>query len=158
MWKWCAVWKRSISADMERKPYLHQVHYYETDQMAIVHHSNYIRWFEEARCDFMDQIGVSYQSVEARGILIPVVDVSCSYLISARYGDQMEIRPILTQYTGVRMSFRYEVRFAADGRLAATGTSSHCFLDEDRRPVSMKRRDPAFHALLESLVETKTER
>ena len=54
---------------MEWKPYLHQVHYYETDQMAIVHHSNYIRWFEEARCDFMDQIGVSYQSVEARGIL-----------------------------------------------------------------------------------------
>lgn len=158
MWKWYAVWKRSISAEMEWKPYLHQVHYYETDQMAIVHHSNYIRWFEEARCDFMDQIGVSYQSVEARGILIPVVDVSCKYLISVQYGDQVEIRPFLTQYTGVRMSFRYEVRFAADGRLAATGTSSHCFLDEARRPVSIKRRDPAFHALLESLVETKTER
>lgn len=158
MWKWYAVWKRSISAEMKWKPYLHQVHYYETDQMAIVHHSNYIRWFEEARCDFMDQIGVSYQSVEARGILIPVVDVSCKYLMSVQYGDQVEIRPFLTQYTGVRMSFRYEVRFAADGRLAATGASSHCFLDEARRPVSIKRRDPAFHALLESLVETKTER
>ena len=135
-------------------PYEHHVKYYETDQMAIVHHSNYIRWFEEARCDFMDQIGVSYQSVEARGILIPVVDVSCNYLISARYGDQMEIRPILTQYTGVRMSFRYEVRFAADGRLAATGTSSHCFLDENRRPTS--RISTLFRCAISAMVSVVT--
>ena len=138
---------------MELNPYRRQVYYYETDQMAIVHHSNYIRWFEEARLDFMDQAGVSYRALEQSGIIIPVVDVQCSYLSSARFDDRLEIRPILTKYTGVRMVFRYEVRFQKDGSLSATGTSSHCFLDENHRPVSLKRRDPELHVLLSGLVE-----
>lgn len=138
---------------MELKPYCRQVFYYETDQMAIVHHSNYIRWFEEARLDFMDQIGVSYRALEQRGIIIPVVDVQCSYLNSARFDDRLEIRPILTKYTGVRMVFRYEIRFQQDGSLCAAGTSSHCFLDKNHRPVSIKHRNPELHALLASLVE-----
>ena len=137
---------------MDLKPYCRQVHYYETDQMAIVHHSNYIRWFEEARLDFMAQAGISYPDLERSGIIIPVVDVQCSYLVSARYDDWLEIRPILTRYTGVRMVFRYEVRFQKDGRLCATGSSTHCFLDRSHKPVSPKRWDPALHTLLSSLV------
>ena len=139
---------------MERTPYLRKVHYYETDQMGIVHHSNYIRWFEEARLDYMDQAGLNYRTLEASGILIPVVDISCNYLVSARYDDSLEILPILTQYSGVRLGFRYEVRIQATGELAATGTSTHCFLDENRRPIALKRRNPALHALFTSLMET----
>ncbi len=137
---------------MELKPYLRHVNYYETDKMAIVHHSNYIRWFEEARLDFMDQIGVNYREFEKTGIIIPVVDVSCKYLISAKYDDIMSIQAILTQFTGVRMAFRYEVRFQETGELAAAGTSTHCFLDENRKPVSIKHRDPALFALMRSFV------
>ena len=59
--------------------YTHRVQYYETDQMGIVHHSNYIRWFEEARLDFMEKIGCSYAAVEASGIMIPVLSASCQY-------------------------------------------------------------------------------
>lgn len=44
----------------EWKPYQHKVQYYETDQMGIVHHSNYIRWFEEARTDYMEKMGMGY--------------------------------------------------------------------------------------------------
>lgn len=138
---------------MELKPYLRRVHYYETDQMAIVHHSNYIRWFEEARLNYMEQIGISYKGMEDRGIIIPVVDVSCKYLSSARYDDALEICPILTQYTGVRMCFRYEVRFQATGELCATGTSSHCFLDKARKPISLKRHAPELHKLFTELIE-----
>ena len=53
---------------MKQQPYLRRVHYYETDQMAIVHHSNYIRWFEEARLDFLNQIGLNYRAMEEQGI------------------------------------------------------------------------------------------
>ena len=138
---------------MELKPYLRHVNYYETDQMAIVHHSNYICWFEEARLDFMNQIGINYRTFEKTGLIIPVVDVSCKYLISAKYDDMLSIRAILTQFTGVRMAFRYEVRFRDTGELAATGTSTHCFLDEHRKPVSIKRRDPALYEIMRGYVE-----
>lgn len=52
-------------------PYSRRVHYYETDQMGIVHHSNYIRWFEEARTAYMDQNGIGYADVEAQGVQDP---------------------------------------------------------------------------------------
>ena len=128
------------------KPYQRSVHYYETDQMAIVHHSNYIRWFEEARLDLMEQMGIHYAGLEADGILIPVVDISCSYGQSVRYGDTVEIAVKLTAFNGVRMQFAYEVRFS-DGRSAATGSSTHCFL-RGGRPVSLKKAHPALYETL----------
>ena len=133
-------------------PYLRQVQYYETDRMGVVHHSNYIRWFEESRLDQLEQLGLSYRALEEQGVIIPVVDISCKYLVSARYADNLLIRPILTQYTGVRMQYRYEVTFRDSGILAATGTSTHCFLDANHRPISLKRKKPELHQLFSSLV------
>ena len=137
---------------MELKPYRRTVQYYETDQMAIVHHSNYIRWFEEARLDQLTQLDIHYPLLEAKGIIIPVVDINCSYLVSARYGDEVFIHPTLVQYSGVRMVYHYEVRHAVTDQLLATGSSTHCFLDEQRRPISLKRREPELHQLLQNLV------
>ena len=86
-------------------PYVRRAYYYETDQMGVVHHTNYIRWFEEARIDLLRQHGVEYRDMEQRGIIIPVVDMQCSYLLSARFDDVMEIHLAMTKYTGVRMCF-----------------------------------------------------
>ena len=72
--------------------YRHLVHYYETDQMGIVHHSNYIRWMEEARSDYLEKVGYSYVRLEAAGIVSPVVSVSCDYKVSCRFGDTVEVR------------------------------------------------------------------
>ena len=55
--------------------YTHRVQYYETDQMGIVHHSNYIRWFEEARIDWMRHCGISYREMEKQGIIVPVLEL-----------------------------------------------------------------------------------
>lgn len=137
---------------MDLKPYSRQVHYYETDQMGVVHHSNYIRWFEESRLHHLEQLGISYRQLEEDGVIIPVVDISCRYLVSAKYADTLLIRPILTQYTGVRMQYRYEITFRDSGTVAATGTSTHCFLDTNHRPISLKRKMPELHQLLSSLV------
>ena len=137
---------------MKVTPYRRPVHYYETDQMAIVHHSNYIRWFEEARLDLMAQMDVNYKALEEKGILIPVVDVSCKYLISAKYGDTVTIAVTMTQYTGVKMCFSYEVRRDGTEELLATGTSTHCFVNMDRRPISVKHQEPELHHLFEELL------
>ncbi|MBP3888618.1 MAG: acyl-CoA thioesterase, partial [Cellulosilyticum sp.] len=61
------------------KNYIHKVQYYETDRMGITHHSNYIRWMEEARMDFLEQIGWPYEKLEEDQIISPVTSVDCKY-------------------------------------------------------------------------------
>ena len=61
------------------EPYVHKVQYYETDKMGIVHHSNYIRWMEEARIDFLERMGWPYDRLENEGIISPVIGVDCKY-------------------------------------------------------------------------------
>ena len=67
--------------------YKHQVQYYETDKMGITHHSNYIRWMEEARIDFLKQIGWSYDELERSGIISPVIRVDCQYKVTTTFYD-----------------------------------------------------------------------
>ena len=129
---------------MEFTPYKHRVQYYETDQMGVSHHSNYIRWLEEARTDLLAQHGIRYKDMEDAGIIIPVVDVACKYILSARYDDVMEIIPVLTYYNGVRMQFSYEIRFP-DGKLAATAQSGHCFIGRDFKPLALQKQAPELH-------------
>ena len=65
---------------MNIQPYQHIAQYYETDQMGIIHHSNYIRWFEESRIDYLKQIGLPYEDMEKNGMISPVLEVSCQYM------------------------------------------------------------------------------
>ena len=142
---------------MEFKPYEHQVHYYETDQMGIVHHSNYIRWFEEARDAFVRQNGADYRLIEAEGIFMPVVSVSCDYKSAAKYGDNVEItvRPVF--FNGVRLRFEYEARQKESGALLVTGRSEHCYADAGtRRPLNLRKRMPEYCRILSRLTEACT--
>jgi len=127
------------------KSYIRKVNYYETDQMGVVHHSNYIRYFEEARTSFMEQAGYPYARLEAEGILSPVVSVSCRYLKPVRYGESVEIRVYLTRMSRVKTAFRYEVADAATGELRATGESEHGYLDRNGRIVSVQKTAPEFY-------------
>ncbi|MDD3164848.1 MAG: thioesterase family protein [Oscillospiraceae bacterium] len=140
---------------MEYVPYRRHAYYYETDQMAIIHHSNYIRWFEEARLDWMTQIGYNYREMEKTGVVIPVVDISAKYLISVRYDDDVDVTCRLVQFTGVRMVYEYEIRFL-DGRVAVTGRSTHCFVTPEQAPLSIRRRLPEAYEKMKSLVEAPT--
>lgn len=134
-------------------PYIRKVNYYETDQMAIVHHSNYIRWFEEARLDALEQLGISYSEMEQGGFLIPVLDVSCQYMKTVRYGDTVEIQLTLTRFTGLKFDFSYKVYNKKTGELATTGTSSHCILGSDFRPVRLKKEYPEIYHMFKKLAE-----
>ena len=78
--------------------YRHQAKYYETDQMGIIHHSNYIRWMEEARIDLMDEIGFSYRKMEEIGIISPVLSVQCEYKNRVHFDDTVLIEVDIKQY------------------------------------------------------------
>lgn len=91
------------------KVYEHFTQYYETDQMGIVHHSNFIRWLEEARVDYMDQIGFGYHRMEAEGIVSPVLEVNCQYKQMVRFHEWVQIAAKVRKYNGVRLCLDYEI-------------------------------------------------
>ncbi|MCR5718435.1 MAG: acyl-CoA thioesterase [Oscillospiraceae bacterium] len=123
-------------------------HYYETDQMKIVHHSNYIRWFEEARVAYLDAVGIRFADQEAAGIVCPVLTVDAKYIRMVRFGDTVEITTRVNLYNGLRWGFSYEVRDKATGELCCTGTSTHCFLDTAGKIIRPKREYLTMHELL----------
>ena len=126
-------------------PYEHKAQYYETDQMGIVHHSNYIRWFESARMDLMKQLGASYKEMEEAGIISPVLGVTCEYKSMVHFEDEVLIEAKVSSYNGVKLSLGYRVTDKASGQLRTLGSSSHCFLNQEGKPVSLKKAAPAFH-------------
>lgn len=105
-------------------PCEHKVQYYETDGMGIVHHSNYIRWFEEARVDLLEQLGFGYDRIEAEGYSGPVLEVACQYKTMSRFGETVRIEATITQYNGVRMTLHYDVFDKATGEVRCTGDSA----------------------------------
>ena len=86
--------------------YIHTVQYYETDKMGITHHSNYIRWMEEARVDFLSQIGWDYARLETAGIFSPVLNVNCEYKRTTTFPEQITIRVTVREFRGVKLRSR----------------------------------------------------
>ena len=132
--------------------YLHIDQYYETDKMGITHHSNYIRWMEEARVDFLSQIGWEFAKLEAMGIVSPVLTVSCDYKLPTRFSDKVYIKVTVKEYKGVKLFLNYEMK-NEEGRIVCTGTTSHAFLNTEGKPIRMKQEFPELFETLCSLVE-----
>ncbi len=140
---------------MNTEHYTHLVQYYETDQMKIVHHSNYIRWFEEARGWMLERAGFGYDKMEEIGVIIPVLEVGCQYKSMVRYQDEVCIIPKLVKFNGIKMTVQYEIKDAKTGELRATGMSAHCFLDREYKPMSLKRSHPELYKMFQGLLEEK---
>lgn len=133
---------------LEIIPYIHKVQYYETDQMGIVHHSNYIKWLEEARMDYLDQIGINYHTMEEMELASPIVSVSCQYKSAVSFGDSVSILPIITKYTGVKLTMSYEIHNTENGALCALAETTSCFINLDGKPISLKKEFPELHTFL----------
>lgn len=131
--------------------YTHKVNYYETDKMGITHHSNYIRFMEEARMNFLSEIGYPMTRLEKEGITSPVVSVNCEYKQTTTYSDEIEIAVTLEKYTGVKLFLSYTMKNSSTGEIVAIASSTHCFIDENGRPIAVKKRAPEFDA---ALIET----
>lgn len=139
--------------EIDYQLYEHQAQYYETDQMGIIHHSNYIRWFEEARTNLMDQIGFGYDQMEKRGIIVPVLSIQCDYKSMVRYNDRVYIIPKITRFNGIRLHISYRVIDKETGALRATGESKHCFLGSSDRPISLKKSDKELFDLFDAYTD-----
>lgn len=132
--------------------YEHRIQYYETDGMRIVHHSNYIRWMEEARIALMEDAGYSYERMEHDGISIPVLSVGCEYKSMMRFGQTCRIEVYITKLTPVRMSLNYRFYDTETNTLCATGTTGHCFIGTNGHPLSLKKHLPKVFELYDQLV------
>ena len=107
------------------KPYEHHAKYYETDQMGIIHHSNYIRWMEEARM-----------------VISPVLSVTCDYKSMVYFDDTVVIETKIAEYDGIRMRVEYRMTDKKTGELRTLASSEHCFLNRSGKPISLKRSYP----------------
>ena len=133
--------------------YERKINYYETDKMGIVHHSNYIRFFEEARCDLLDACGLPYDLMEEKGIMSPVLGVSCKYKQHVTFGDIIEIRAYIKEFTGVKFTVAYEIYNKKTGALCVIGESNHCFTDSNLKPLNLKKHFNDVYEKFISLVQ-----
>ncbi|MBO4217854.1 MAG: acyl-CoA thioesterase [Clostridia bacterium] len=126
--------------------YVRKAHYHETDMMGVVHHSNYLKWMEEARIAFMDFVGTGYAEVEKNSIVSPVTSVTVDYKKPVRFDDEIEIRLSVKAYTGIRLEIGYEMFNRTKNELCTAAASKHCFL-KDGRVISMKKERPDLDAV-----------
>ncbi len=139
------------------EPFVHKVQYYETDMMGVTHHSNYIRWMEEARVDFLEQLGFPYARMEAEGVLSPVRSLNCEYRRPTGFGEEIEIRVRVEAFTGARMNVAYEMRNAR-GETVCQARSEHAFLNREGRLLRLNRTMPEFcDAIRRSMTEGNEE-
>ena len=137
---------------MTVKPYTRRVQYHETDRMGVTHHANYLHWMEEARVDLMAQMGFPYEEMEARDVLSPVKSLSCEYLRSTTFGDEVTVETGVESFNGVVLTIRYTMR-GPQGEPVFRGRSEHVFLNREGRFVRLRREMPDFCAALEALVD-----
>jgi acyl-CoA thioester hydrolase len=111
-----------------------RVRYTEVDRMGVAHHRSHFVWFEMGRTELMRSRGLPYAAVESEGIFLPVIDAACSYRAPIRYDDLLRVHTTLEAMSPARATFAYRIERESDGRLMATGTTTHAAVDAQGRP------------------------
>lgn len=113
-----------------------RVSYRDTDQMGVVYYANYLAWFEAARTELLRAHGITYRVIEKeRRLALPAVEVHCKYKAPARYDDIVAVTTKISEMKNTSLRFEYEVYNKETKELLATASSTHVFIDENRRPV-----------------------
>jgi acyl-CoA thioester hydrolase len=126
--------------------YSHTVQYYETDKMGVTHHSNYIRFMEEARIAFMQSIGWSYDKMESMEIISPVVNVSCSYKKPNTFADIININTEVKELSRLKLTMAYTM--TVGDTVVCTAESVHCFVSKSGRPINIQKEYPDFYQVV----------
>ncbi|OZU87570.1 thioesterase [Virgibacillus indicus] len=142
-----------------------RVQYKDTDRMDVVHHGNYITWFEVGRTEWMRHYGIAYNKMEELGLLLPVVDVNVNYKKSAQFDDCVAIFTKAANYSPVRLEFTYEARKISEedfkhstgkekaepfGELLAKGTTMHMWVNREWKPVRINKTAPDVYAIVQN--------
>ena len=111
------------------------VRYYETDQMGIVHHSNYIRYFECGRMAMLEEVGLPMHKIEETGVMMPITAVDCRYRIPAKLGDKLRIVTMINEMPRARLTVHTEI-YNQEDQLLSSGSVTMGFIDSaTRRPI-----------------------
>lgn len=116
--------------EFENKPI--KVRYCETDQMGFVHHSNYVKYFELARIEWLDAMGVSYAKMEQDGILMPVVNVQLKFKKPLFFGDSFTVHIILDNKPKATLDFSYIITNQNNEKVCL-GSTQLVFLDAHKK-------------------------
>jgi acyl-CoA thioester hydrolase len=121
-----------------------RVTYADTDAMGIVYYSNYLRWFEMGRTELMRNLGIAYKEMEGQGTFLPVSEVFCRYVVSAKYDDVLVIETSVGFLKRASIQFAYRILRKADETELVSGTTLHAFVDRKGRivrvPISLKEK------------------
>lgn len=131
-----------------------RVRYAETDAMGVVHHANYLLWFEVGRVELLRAWGIPYSEFEARGIAAPVVESTLHWRWPAKFDDLLRIETSVGELSPVRIRFHYRILRPADGRLLCEGHTLHAFTGASGRPVALRKAAPDLHETLQAKVST----
>ena len=134
------------------KPYTRKVRYYETDQMGVVHHSNYARLFEEARLDYLEQAGVEYHKLEQEGVIIPVLSCSCKHKKPLRFPQEFTVVSSIKEYNGLRFRVGYKIYVPEHKSPVALGETEHCFVNTEMRPMRIGKKYPEITKKMKELL------
>ena len=111
------------------------VRYYETDQMGIVHHSNYIRYFECGRMAMLEEVGLPMHKIEEAGVMMPITEVVCRYRVPAKLGDKLRVVTMINEMPRARLTVHTEI-YNQDDQLLSHGSVTMGFIDSTtRRPM-----------------------
>lgn len=122
--------------------------YSETDQMGIIHHSNYAVWFEAGRTDFLKKAGISNKEIKEQGVLLPLYEMNCKFKSPARYEDEIIVKTKLEHIGKVRIVFSYQVLNAKDGSVLTTGETKHAWTNKSLKPVNAQLLIPDIYNVL----------
>lgn len=120
-----------------------RVRYGETDQMGYVYYGFYAMYYEVARVESLRQLGLTYKSIEAQGIIMPVLENKSKYIAPARYDELLRIVCVIRQKPGIRIKFEYEI-YNEENKLIHVGETLLVFVDKQtskpcRPPEAMEK-------------------
>ena len=133
------------------------VRYAETDQMGIAHHSVYPVWYEVARTDLIQKLGMHYSEMEEKGVILPLTDMESHYHQAAKYEDRLTVRARVEKMSAARIRFSYEVFRDGEETPINTGATAHGFVDSHTfEPINLRKKYPQLYALLAKAMEEET--
>lgn len=130
-----------------------RVRYQETDQMGVVYHANYLNWFEIGRTELIRSLGMPYQAIEAKGLLLPVIEAELKFRMPAKYDDIIAIRTRIEEYTNVRLHFSSQI--VRGEELLVSGGTRHVWLNHHWKPARIDKAAPELYALLQQTISNQ---
>lgn len=146
--------KKYKVVDIMKKKYsiIHNAQYYETDQMGVIHHANYVKWMEESRNEFFKSLGINFNKIEEQEVYMAVLYQNVKYLKSVKYNEKVEITCHCIKISSTKIDFVYDFYNIDKSCICAQGNTSHCFVNKTLEPVVFKKMFPNEYNLLTNSV------